>query len=162
MCIKTVLFGASDLGKLAYKDLKDKYDIMYYCDNDVNKVGQEFNGLKIISLDNLIDCVQSDDFMVIISSHHYKTITEQLLSVNINEEKIKIFTMGNFSSKNLLYTIEELEKIADISNIVIDGQEEDDEYVELNDYDDESILQSLETALNNLKESMVKNDFDEI
>jgi len=29
-----ILFGASELGKKAFKELKGKYDIKYFCDND--------------------------------------------------------------------------------------------------------------------------------
>ena len=38
MSYKTILFGASKLGRLAYDYLKDKYDIRYYCDNDDKKL----------------------------------------------------------------------------------------------------------------------------
>lgn len=117
---KIILFGASKLGVLAYEYLKDRYDICYYCDNDINKIGRTFNGFEVISVERLIELVMNQEFLVIISSQYYKEIGEQLVSKGIGKDKIRVF----YNSLEYLQTIydiedkkEEVKKVIDIENI---------------------------------------------
>lgn len=45
---RTVLFGASKRGQVAYDKLKDDNNIVAFVDNDKNKQGTNFCGLKKI------------------------------------------------------------------------------------------------------------------
>lgn len=115
MSQKTILFGASKLGTLAYEYLKDRYDICYYCDNDIRKIGTSFNGLETISVEMLIDLVTNQDYSVIITSQYYKEISNQLISQGIDKKKIKVF----YNSLEYLQTIYDIEeKKEDIKNSV--------------------------------------------
>ena len=79
-----VLFGASNYGKIAYDYLKDKYCILYYCDNDKNKWGQQFNGCEIISPEQLKNITAT----VIITSSYYEDISHQLFEMGIKDFRI--------------------------------------------------------------------------
>ena len=112
---KTILFGASQLGKLAFDYLKNKYDIVYYCDNDKNKVGNQFNGLEIIDVQKLEKLVMIKNYFIIISSYYYKEIGEQLISLGINHDKFKVF----YNSLEYLYALENMEsKKEDLKSII--------------------------------------------
>ncbi|NFF64913.1 class I SAM-dependent methyltransferase [Clostridium sporogenes] len=87
-----VIFGASKFGEIAYILLKDEYNILYYCDNDINKVGKTINGIKIISPEKL---KEMDNVKIYIASQYYKEIEPQLLIINIaNFEKL-VITFNN-------------------------------------------------------------------
>ena len=91
MSQKTILFGASKLGTLAYEYFKDSYDICYYCDNDIRKTGTSFNGIEIISVNRMVQLVKEGDYYIIISSHYYKEIGEQLIIKGIDKKQFKVF-----------------------------------------------------------------------
>lgn len=112
---KTILFGASKLGTLAYEYLKDRHDIYYYCDNDINKVGKKLNGLEIISAKKLMDLVINQDYSVIITSQYYKEISNQLISQGIDKKDFKIF----YNSLEYLQTLYDIEdKKDDMKSLV--------------------------------------------
>lgn len=46
---KAVLFGASKLGEIAYSNLKDKFDIVAFIDNDKKKQDTKFCGLDVFN-----------------------------------------------------------------------------------------------------------------
>ena len=120
-----VLFGSSKLGQAAYIMLKDNYNISYFCDNDKDKWGQEINGLKIISPDQLKTLQNT---RVIITSMFYKEIAKQLTEMNIVDFEIFSFTLkpnqlDEIDAKvinlgKFLYSIEEKIKIDDLTYIV--------------------------------------------
>lgn len=106
MTQKIILFGASKLGILAYEYLKDRYNICYYCDNDINKAGKSFNGIEIISIQKLKELVKNQDYLIIISSQYYKEIGEQLISIGIDKKKFRVF----YNSLEYLQTIYDIEE----------------------------------------------------
>lgn len=80
-----ILFGASKLGEIAYDFLKDKYNILNFCDNNKQKAGQYFHGIKIISFQELMDLVSCRDFEIIISSQYSNEIKAQLIQNGIKK-----------------------------------------------------------------------------
>lgn len=85
---KIVIYGASAFGKIAYLTLKENYNILYFCDSDINKVGKSIFNCKVIAKEEL---KKLGSISVIIASMYYKEISEMLHSMGIN--KIKIFTI---------------------------------------------------------------------
>lgn len=79
-----IIFGASTRGEYVYKKLRDKYNIKYFCDNDINKHGKEIEGLKIISLNELINL----NYKVIVASMYYKEISDQLQHLGIQDFQV--------------------------------------------------------------------------
>ncbi|HCL4465087.1 TPA: class I SAM-dependent methyltransferase [Clostridium botulinum] len=99
-----VIFGASKFGQIAYILLKEEYNILYYCDNDINKIGKTINNIKIISPEKLKEI---DNIKIYIASQYYKEIEKQLLRMNItNFEKLVV------SFNNEKEIIDEEEKLA--------------------------------------------------
>lgn len=83
-----VIFGAGSFGKTAYKYLKDKFNIEYFCDNSKDKQGKEFCGLKIISPDDLLGK------KVIIASDYSVAIAKQIYGLGI-----KAFLVASYDGK---------------------------------------------------------------
>lgn len=77
---KVILFGASELGKKAFKELKEKYDIKYFCDNDKNKIGKKIYDVEVIDSERLSEL---KDYTIIITSIYYLEICKQLNKMNI-------------------------------------------------------------------------------
>lgn len=98
---KTILFGASKLGEIALNYLRDKCEIINFCDNDKKKWGKEFNGIKIISPDYL---KEFDDVQVIITSQYREEISYQLIDMGI--KNIKNFII-NIDLKNDTSTVDQ-------------------------------------------------------
>jgi hypothetical protein len=76
---KVIIFGASNLGEMAHNDLKDKYNIVYFCDNDQKKWGTTFCEILVISPRELVN----NNLKVIICSTYYDEIRDQLEKMNI-------------------------------------------------------------------------------
>lgn len=80
---KIVLFGASTLGEIAYEKLKNKYKIIFYCDNDKKKDGTYKNNIEIITVERLKNIVKKN-VKIVITSGYYKEIFQQLIKNNFN------------------------------------------------------------------------------
>lgn len=106
---KVIIFGASNLGNIAYNVLKDKYDICFFSDNGKNKWDKEFCGLKIIKPTDLLKYA---DYKIIIASMYYSEISVQLKNMNL--KKIYVFSYCDANDKTFKkrYSID---KIADIN-----------------------------------------------
>ena len=86
---KVVLFGASLEGDMAYKELKEKYEIICYLDNDPQKKGNTLNGLKVLSPNDLGKIDNNEkNITLIVCSDSYEEIKNQLIQLGyINIEK---------------------------------------------------------------------------
>lgn len=80
-----ILFGASTLGIKAYNNLKNIYDVIYFCDNDSNKWGSYIDEVKIISPKEL---VQYKQVKILIASMYVNEISKQLVSLGIDNYEI--------------------------------------------------------------------------
>lgn len=84
---KVLLFGASELGKVALELLKEEYNILYFVDNDINKDGIEFCGITILYPQKISEIIFDK---VIITSQYRAEIAEQLYCMGI--KNIYIFS----------------------------------------------------------------------
>ncbi|ABS35561.1 capsular biosynthesis protein [Clostridium botulinum] len=88
---KTIIFGCGSFGERVYNNLKEDYDIQYFCDNDKNKWGKNFCDKKVISPKQLLEL--GNDIHVIVASTYYKEIIGQLLEMKI--KNIEYYTEAN-------------------------------------------------------------------
>ncbi|APH17606.1 hypothetical protein EXM98_14205 [Clostridium botulinum] len=80
-----VIFGASTRGRYVYEKLKNKYKIIYFCDNDIKKNGNRINGIEIIlpqKLYSLRNC------RIIIASMYHEEIYSQLNEMGISNVEV--------------------------------------------------------------------------
>jgi hypothetical protein len=139
---KVVLFGASSLGKSFYEVYKETFNIIAFCDNDKDKWGQMFNGISIISPNNLLDYKEA---LVIITSMYYEEIKTQLEDIeffrfisyeffndtyklmNVFSDKLYYYRNSNYNisfsnAKSILFITEDsddLYKLQAIGNLLI-------------------------------------------
>lgn len=76
-----ILFGASQLGKIAYSCLKDRYNVIKFVDNDRNKWGKKLCEVEIVSPDYLYSLKENS--FVVISSQYDVAIAQQLMQMGI-------------------------------------------------------------------------------
>lgn len=91
---KVLLFGASELGKVAFKLLKEEYNILYFVDNDINKDGIEFCGITILYPQKISDIIFDK---VIITSQYSSEIAEQLYCMGIKNIYIFSYYIESYS-----------------------------------------------------------------
>lgn len=87
---KIILFGASNLGEIAYNLLKSEYEICYFCDNDEKKWGKSFCSKSILSPQELKDI---KGYKIIITSSYFLEIKKQLKKLGITE--VQAFKCGS-------------------------------------------------------------------
>lgn len=99
---KIILFGASEFGKKALIYF-NKEKVAFFCDNDINKIGEKINNIEIIGFNKLLEIYKN--YKIIISSMYEKEISEQL-------EKNNIKNYGIYKEDiEIYYPIEELKEI---------------------------------------------------
>jgi hypothetical protein len=87
-----IIFGAGGIGQRVYRGIiqntsaNDK--VLCFCDNDRLKQNSPFNGLGVLAVE---DAAAMNFDKIIIASAYAEEMKEQLLSLNIREEKIEIF-----------------------------------------------------------------------
>lgn len=91
---KVLLFGASELGKVALELLKEEYNILYFVDNDINKDGIEFCGITILYPQKISDIIFDK---VIITSQYSAEIAEQLYCMGIKNIYIFSYYIESYS-----------------------------------------------------------------
>ena len=84
---KVILFGSSLGGRRAYDYLKDRRQILAYCDNSLKRQGKTLRGRPILSPQAAVD-LQPDEFWI--SSMYFYEITAQLLRMGVDKKKIFI------------------------------------------------------------------------
>ena len=114
---KVVLFGASTNGTVAYRNLKHKYNVFYFIDNDNKKWGGQLEGIRIMSPDILIS--SPNEYNVIITSQYDVAIAEQL--INIGVRKFGVYDANNnvvkcYDYSNLKNIVRKKNKISLIMN----------------------------------------------
>lgn len=80
-----IIFGASGAG-IRVKHFLEQHEvkIVAFVDNNVNKVGKDIEGIKIISVDECVEHVQNQPTVIQIGSTYEKEIAEQLKSRGVD------------------------------------------------------------------------------
>lgn len=92
-----------------------------FCDNNIEKIGQQYKGIPCISLDQLIK--MKDNTIIIIETIYYKEIYNQLLNLGfINLERLlpSIFDIENYLERNDLNEIGN--KVLELMDILEDEE----------------------------------------
>ncbi|WP_061329930.1 hypothetical protein [Clostridium botulinum] len=93
---KVIIFGASQLGKIAFNVLKDRFHIKYFTDNDYKKWGNKFLDLDIIEPSKLI---YYKNFKIIIASMYYGEISYQLKNMGLHN----VFIFSYSDPNDIIY-----------------------------------------------------------
>lgn len=86
---KVIVYGAGKYGQNAYE--KYKKNIMFYADINYNLVGKEVNGVKIISIEEMIKLKK--DFLILVAAHPSKIYSFIKLLRDNKVSKYAVFTM---------------------------------------------------------------------
>ncbi|WP_234119766.1 glycosyltransferase [Clostridium hydrogenum] len=116
---KIIIFGASNLGKIAYETLKNKYEICFFSDNNLNKIGKKFCNIEIIDPKKIINY---KNFKIIISSMYYDEISVQLKDYGLQEIYIFFYADVNDTTYKKDYCIEKMCNIDNYKNINLDSK----------------------------------------
>jgi len=84
---RAIVFGAGGGGKKFIQNCKDKYDFIAFSDNDRAKFGTFIDNLPVIKPEEIID--KRFD-IVIIASMWVKEISDQLIELGVDKEKINV------------------------------------------------------------------------
>lgn len=84
--MKAVVFGAATSGETIFEEIKKKYEIVAFADNDVKKQRGNIDGIPIIGADSIKSLFW--DQIIIVSFSAMEEIKSQLLQLGIPEEKI--------------------------------------------------------------------------
>lgn len=119
---KAIIFGAGLNGRKVWRICKNKVEIEFFCDNDLDKQGEKVEGIEVISLEKLLDIDTKDDYAIIVSPKYAcGEIVNMLLDNGIKEEKIyKYIDYGTMSLDRVQYFDE---KIISFKNneVFVDG-----------------------------------------
>lgn len=80
---RVFLFGCGRLGELLYFACKEYANIQGFIDNNLEKQGGEFNGIRIFSLKEVLK--QEDFFIIISTNQHYIEIEAQLNNAGLDK-----------------------------------------------------------------------------
>lgn len=83
---KAIIFGAGSAGEKLYAQIAEKYDIVAFTDNDVRKVGNFIEGIKVISPEEAIH--YNSEMYVIATMPGRSSIIEQLSEHGIGMDRI--------------------------------------------------------------------------
>lgn len=113
-----ILFGAGKLGQTAFLTLEEKYNIDYFCDNDLQKQGQFMLGIEIINPEKIKELINP---VVIVCSLYYREISWQLLEMNVDTVMVFSTNVQLDSEPRILrekeFSLEEL-KVNSINNTI--------------------------------------------
>lgn len=89
-----VIWGGSTAGQMFYDFLVEfgvYQNVRYFADNDKNKWGTRFNGLPVVSAEEVVRLVKDhSDTCIVIASMYLPEIRKQLLNLGIGEKNIDV------------------------------------------------------------------------
>lgn len=112
-----IIFGASRLGEIAFNCLKDKYYLCYFTDNDQNKWGKLFCGIKIIPPKKIYSYRSSK---VIIASMYYDEISVQLKKEGLDNIYIFSYVDVNNRTYNKKFFVDKMCDLDIYNNLNLD------------------------------------------
>ena len=98
---KKIVFGAIDTYKSVTKYFMEKYDIAYIIDNDRNKQGKDFYGVKIYPVEKLLEEKKDEVDILIAVQSAKKEITAQLESFGFVKDKDFFFFYETYEKDTL-------------------------------------------------------------
>lgn len=83
--MQIIIFGASNTGKKAFQYLRTQYEVIAFCDNNIELIGKKLFDIPIISPNSL--GLFHSDFIVIASLYHIE-IVKQLYDMGIKNARL--------------------------------------------------------------------------
>lgn len=100
-----IIMGAGFLGKKVLNKKRVLYDSVFFMDNDMEKVGGEWQGVEIISIEVVVNMLnQYPESDIIIATDHWKEIYGQCLELNIANRVIQIVSKETYEYINFSYS----------------------------------------------------------
>lgn len=93
---KCIIFGCGNMGKAAYKKLKEYYEIVAWADNNQDLCGQKINGISVIRPSDIPSIEKKYDLDVFVSMFQTSEAVNQLRRLKISN--IYIWKEGFFFS----------------------------------------------------------------
>lgn len=86
----SVIFGAGECGTACYVMLRkhDYNGVVCFCDNNEKLWNKEIMGLKVLSVNEVMDYYKGDISFIIANEKHWQEIHAQLLSLGVREDNI--------------------------------------------------------------------------
>lgn len=103
MAKRTIIFGAFETGERAFQLLGEQYEIIAFADNNVNRQGEKFCGIPVISPERILSL--SVELVVITSNNYHVEIAEQLRMLGIGN--LKLFQLSAGGKDYLMLDINE-------------------------------------------------------
>lgn len=111
-----ILFGASNYGRIVYTQLKSMDIIVEaFVDNDINKVGNIIEGVKVISVEELTQ--EDKEKRIMITSTYFSPIYEQLISLgfkNIMHRNLDLEKKLFYDKKIIEMNMKNIEEVYNI------------------------------------------------
>lgn len=82
------IYGCGDIGKRYYRIIKDFVNVIAFIDQSAKENEYEFEGIKVISLDNLNNNIEFD-YVIITLEDLYEIIKNDLRKKEVDAKKIK-------------------------------------------------------------------------
>ncbi|MCH5249317.1 MAG: hypothetical protein J1E98_05275 [Lachnospiraceae bacterium] len=86
MKAKAICFGAGYGGKQLYEAISEKYEVIAFVDNDINKQGKNLSGIPIYSPDRLRD--MEYDYLIITAASGLESVKKQCEGLGVSYARI--------------------------------------------------------------------------
>lgn len=107
---KAVIYGSTGTGKNVYSLVKERYDVLYFVDEDKKRIGVKVEGIEVRSRESILD--EQPDIVILGQLTGYEEAVAWLMNHGISEEKI----VSRYVDLPLRARKECLEKISVILN----------------------------------------------
>lgn len=101
---KCIIFGCGNIGKAAYRKLKEYYEIAAWSDNNQDLWGQEINGISVVKPSDIPLFSKKYNSDVFVSIFRTREVVNQLRGLKVSN--IYIWKGGFFFSADGLYPLE--------------------------------------------------------
>lgn len=83
---KAVIFGAGQVGKKLYSELKDKYNITCFTDNNFELWGRKLFSIPIVKVDDISE--MTDHYIIVANHTGVEVVYNQLIDLGVDKNKI--------------------------------------------------------------------------
>lgn len=84
---KVIIFGTGEFAKNIYYQIRDKCNVIYFCDNNINKQNTKFFDIDVLSPFGILS-IEFDE-IIIASSYSEEIYTQLAETMNLDKSKIK-------------------------------------------------------------------------
>lgn len=93
---QAIIFGASKFGEIAQIMYREKVDVLFFVDNDKNKVGSSVNGIEVKRVEEVLNY---PEVKILIASQHHKEIEKQLIDLGLYNIEVVSVVLNPWGEK---------------------------------------------------------------